>query len=531
MIIDNVRLYQPGGQENPEETYAVEFDGHYIHAIYPSPYQGNEPTIDGENRVLAPGFTDSHMHLLRYGLLVKELDLREARSFQEMKEMIENHYETLEEGQWIFGKGFNDDLFEDRDEPLTAVDLNDIQVDAYIYLIHEDGHECVISERAMELLAEEKEFERIPEAFKERDTSGNMNGRFKDTAVHFINHRFWGRDKEEAKEALLSAFPHLCSHGITGVHTDDRSFIGSFARLYEAYTELEKEGNLPIDVQLHHYSFHMDDIVTFIENETMRTGDGTERVTVGSIKIFLDGTQRLHTASMRNPYPDDPSKSGPLIYRQEEINDMVLYAARNQMQVAMHAIGDRAVEQAVEALEQEGAATHDLRHRIIHAQTLAPDLIERIAASGAYIETQPSFLLGEWDKKDKWTPEELLPYADAYKSMKEAGIPITLSSDLPIGSLNPMVTIGTAVTRQDLDNRPEEGWMPQEKLSVDESFHGMTIAPQYLEFKEYRKGKVAPGYQADFVLLDQHPLEVNPEDLKHIKVLETWQKGHQTYST
>ncbi|SIS49247.1 hypothetical protein SAMN05421687_106120 [Salimicrobium flavidum] len=529
MIMDNVRIYQPQGEEAPEELYAVAFEGDYIQAIYPSPYQGEEPVVDGESRVLTPGFNDSHMHLLRYGLLVKELDLREARSFKEMKEMIESHYEVLEEGQWIFGKGFNDDLFEDRDEPLTAKDLEEIQVDAFIYLIHEDGHECVISERALELLEKEREFDRIPEAFKERDESGNLNGRFKDTAVHFINHRFWGREVGDAKEALSAAFPHLLAHGITSVHTDDRSFIGSFKRLYEAYTELEQEEKLPIDVQLHHYSFHKEDIEDFVENEEMRTGDGTGKVTVGAIKIFLDGTQRLHTASMRNPYPDDPSKTGPLIYAQEELNDMVRYAARNQMQVAMHAIGDRAVEQAVEALEQEEACTPDLRHRIIHAQTLAPDLINRISTSGAYVETQPSFLLGEWDKKDKWTPKELIPYSDAFQSMKKAGIPITLSSDLPIGSINPMVTIGTAVTRKDLDNRPEEGWMPQEKLSVNEGFYGMTIAPAYLEFKERRKGKIAPGYQADFVLLDQHPLETEPEELKNIKVMETWHKGQRTY--
>ncbi|AKG05160.1 metal-dependent hydrolase [Salimicrobium jeotgali] len=530
MIIDNVRIYQPSGEEKPEELYAVEFEGEYIKAVYPSPYQGEGPVIDGESRVLAPGFNDSHMHLLRYGLLVKELDLREADSFKEMKEMIQKHYGVLEEGQWIFGKGFNDAGFEDLERPLTAKDLNDIQVNAYIYLIHEDGHECVISENALDLLKEEKEFSRIPESFKERDTSGQMNGRFKDTAVHFINHRFWGRDKEEAKNAIKAALPRLSSYGITSVHTDDRSFIGSFARLYEAYTDLEQEGNLPIDVQLHHYVFHKDDITEFVEKETMRTGDGTASVTVGAVKLFLDGTQRLHTASMRNPYPDEPSKSGPLIYNQKEVNEMVRYAAQNQMQVAMHAIGDRAVEQAVTALEQEEACTKDLRHRLIHAQTLAPDLIGRISASHAYVETQPSFLLGEWDKKEKWVPEELVPFSDPYKSMKEAGIPFTLSSDLPIGSINPMVTVGTAVTRQDLEDQPEGGWMPGEKLTVDESFYGMGHAPAYLEFKEYRKGKVSPGYQADFVLLDQHPLESPPGRLKDIKVTETWHKGIQTYA-
>lgn len=529
MIIDKIRLYEPTHPFNREGTFAVEIEGEKIKSITKSPYQGNDEVLDGEGKVLAPAFNDSHMHLLRYGLLKKGLDLTQASSWKEMKELIENHYDQLEEYDWIFGKGFDDSQFEDIDNLLTAKDLNDIHVNAYIFLLHEDGHECVISEQAMELLKKEKAFEKEPDVFKETNENGEWIGRFKDTAVHYIKHHFWGRSVEDAKEALVAAFPYLSEYGLTSVHTDDLNFIGSYEKLWQAYTSLEQDGKLPIDVHLHHYIFNINDLHQYLSENTKRTGDGTKQVKVGAIKIFLDGTQRLKTAAMRNPYPIDPATEGTLIYDQEQLNEMVRVASENGMQVAMHAIGDRAVEQAIIALEQQEARTKQLRHRIIHAQTLAPDLIKRLRKIKPYIETQPSFLLGEWDKKENWTPQQLVPYCDAFQSLMSEHIPLTLSSDLPIGALNPFISIYTAVNRMDLEGNPKGGWMPQERLSVKDSYAGFTKVPAELEYKDHEKGKIEAGYQADFVLLDQHPEDVEVDNLQHVQVLETWHRGKLVY--
>ncbi|SDO90853.1 amidohydrolase [Halobacillus aidingensis] len=529
MILDNIRIYQPYQTYESDRTYAIKVEGEKIVAIYDSPYNGEEDVVDGRGRTLSPSFSDSHMHLLRYGLLKKELDLTQVTSWEEMKAVVENHYDELQQYDWIFGKGFNDGNFDDIDHLLTAKDLNEIQVNAYMYFMHQDGHECVISEQAMELLKKEEDFKKEPDEFKEKDEHGLWNGRFKDTAVHYIKHHFWGRSAEDAKEALKKALPHLSEHGITSVHTDDINFIGSYERLWQAYTELEQEGALPIDAQLHHYVFNINDMKKYIEENDIRTGQGTPQVTVGSFKIFLDGTQRLYTAAMRNPYPVEPSADGRLIYTQEQLDEMVKYASDNNMQVAMHAIGDRAVEQAITALEKSKEGTKRLRHRIIHAQTLAPDLIARLRELKPYIETQPSFLLDEWSEKGKWTPESLLPYCDAYQSLLKEHIPLTLSSDLPIGALNPFTTIFTAVNRTDLNGNPEGGWMPQERLSLEDSFKGFTQTPAELEYKEEEKGKIELGYQADFLILDKHPEEIEPEKLKDIKVLETWHRGKCVY--
>ncbi|WP_028782959.1 amidohydrolase [Thalassobacillus devorans] len=528
MIVDNIKMFRP--YHNDGQTCHIELENGIITSITPGRYQGHEKDVhDGKGQVLAAGFNDSHMHLLRYGLLKKELDLTEITSWQEMKEAVQNHYKEMEEYDWVFGKGFDDGSFDDLDHLLTADDLEEIFPGKYMYFMHQDGHECVISRKALELLKKEEDFKKEPDIFKERNVHGNLNGRFKDTAVHYIKRHFWGRSVQDAKIALRKAFPHISKHGITSLHTDDLNFIGSYEKLWQAYTELESEGELPIDVHLHHYIFDKNDLDEFVKENTIRTGDGTKQVKAGAIKIFLDGTQRLHTSAMRNPYPDKPDTEGVLIYTQEQLNGMIKTAAENNMQVAMHAIGDRAVEQAVTALEMPEAKTKELRHRIIHAQCKAPDLIERMKKVKPYIETQPSFLMEEWMDKDKWTPEDLLPYCDAFNSLIKSHIPITLSSDLPIGTINPLVSIYAAVTRTDLDGNPEGGWMPQEKLSLSDSFHSFTSVPAELEYQEHLKGKIEPGFQADFVLLNKNPWNVEVSDLKDIEVYETWHRGRCVY--
>jgi predicted amidohydrolase YtcJ len=531
LIIDNVRLYDGHEYTQSELNYHVILEDGKIKGIGKgrTPEKGTHVT-DGKERVLVPAFHDSHLHFLRYGLMKRELDLRNVTSWEHMKEEVRTYYPEMEEGDWIVGRGLEDSGFTDRDSLLEAKDLDELHLHTYMFFLHEDGHECIVNHKVMDLLKKEEGFKDIPEDFKEKDGRGEWTGRFKDTAVHFIKHHFRSRSTEDAKDALLYGIPHLLRHGITTIHSDDLNFIGSYERLWDAYTSLEKEGKLPIRAYLHHYIFKKDDLKDYLANHTYRTGEGTEQVKVGAVKIFLDGTQRLHTAAMRIPYHDKEDTSGNVVYTQEQLNDILRLAGENSMQVAMHAIGDRAVEQAITALEQPGARTDLLRHRIIHAQTVGQDLLSRLEKLNAVIETQPSFLLSEWDKKEKWVGKDLLPYCDAFKSFKRSNIPFTLSSDLPIGSLNPFEGMFAAVNRTDLEGKPRGGWQPQEKLSIDEAFRGYTSVPTLIElYENNNEGRLVKEERADFLLIDRHPLEVDKEKIHQIKVVETWISGKKVY--
>ncbi|MCF6136797.1 amidohydrolase [Pseudalkalibacillus berkeleyi] len=533
MIIDNIRLYRPNKNDDPDQVHHIHIEEGKISEIKKgrSPEQGVD-VYDGDKRTIMPSITDSHLHLLRYGLMKTELDLRGVTSWAELKREVNEYYPYMEEHDWIIGRGLEDDQYSDLDHPLTAKDLEEIHLHKPMFFMHRDGHECVVNQTVLNKLKNEDTFlKKVPEDFIEKNDDGEWNGRFKDTAVHYIKRHFRSRPKDEAKEAIQAAVPFLLENGVTSVHTDDLNFIKDYKILMESYQELEWEGKLPVDVFLHYYIFQKEDLNEFLNAFDIRSGEGSEKVKVGAIKIFLDGTQRLHTAAMRIPYHDKPETAGDVIYSQEELNEIVRVASQNNMQVAMHALGDRATEQAIIALEQPEVNVNKLRHRIIHAQTLGPDLLDRMRDLKPYIEVQPSFLMDEYDEKAKWVGENLAPYCDAFGSLESNQIPYTLSSDAPIGDLNPFVSVFGAVNRTDLNHNPEGGWVPSEKLTIDQAFYAFTYTPRLLEFQEKHKGRLEKGYQADFLLIDQHPKKMHERELHNIKVNEVWVKGKQVYSS
>ncbi|WP_245208078.1 amidohydrolase [Sediminibacillus dalangtanensis] len=529
-ILDNVRLYRPGEKGTPDDLYHMKIEEGFITGIYKgTATERDEHTIDGRQLVVAPAFNDSHLHLLRYGLMKKELDLRQVTSWTDMKQIIQDRFieEEMEENDWVIGRGVIDSQFTDLDHLLTAADLDELEYNKPMFLLHDDGHECIVNHKALSIIQENDGLAEGHDPFIEKDEDGRWTGRFKDSAVHFIKFHFRQKSKQEIYEAVQDAIPHLSKMGITSVHTDDLNYAGDYQRLWSAYTQLEKDGKLNIDVQLHHYVYKLTDIQAYLEANSKRTGDGTKQVKVGAFKIFLDGTQRLHTSALRQPYHDKPDTKGNLIYPQEELNEMVKTADQNGMQVTMHAIGDRAVEQAITALENTG--THRMRHRIIHAQVLAPDLLERLQQLKPFLETQPGFIMEEHDQTVEWVGKERERYCNPWATVHQLQIPFTGSSDSPIGPLAPLMNMFAAVNRTDKQDNPEGGWIPEEKLSTDAIFRAYSETPAWLEFHEHRKGKLKPGYQADFILLSDHPTEIQPAELKHLQVAATFFRGNCIY--
>jgi predicted amidohydrolase YtcJ len=459
----------------------------------------------------------------------KELDLRHISSWEDMKKEVNDHYnkKVMKEHDWVVGRGLDDSKFDDIDHLLTAKDLEELEHKRPMFFLHEDGHECVLNEEAMNIVKKKDDMEKNHAPFIEKDDDGNWTGRFKDTAVHFIKFHFRGKTEEEIYEAVKDAVPHLLEKGLTSVHTDDLNFVGDYHRLWNTYLDLEKNGDLKIKVFLHHYTFNIDDLKRFLKTFDKRTGEGTDHVKVGSIKLFLDGTQRLHTSALRKPYLDKPETSGNLIYSEEDLYEIVKLADDNNMQVAMHSIGDRTVEEALNVLEKVGVKK--MRHRIIHAQVLAEDLLDRLEKLKPYLEIQPGFLMGEYDQTADWVGKEQEKYCNAWQSVNQRKIPYTGSSDAPIGPLSPMVQVFAAVNRTDLNHQPEGGWLPEQKLTVDQIYHSYTATPAELEFQESEKGKLELGYVGDLLLLEEHPNMVDTKDLKDIQVKSVWIDGEKVY--
>lgn len=528
-IIDNVHLYRPQHDDDPDQIHHVIIENGKIEAVGKGESSEDaDQVLDGHGRTLAASFNDSHQHLLRLGLMKTELDLRHVLTWQETKYQIEQGIDDriLDEHDWIIGRGLRDENFKDIDHMLTADDLDEIDVNKPLFVQHDSGHECVLNHKALEIVEDEEELS-PDNPFVETDDDGNLTGRFTDTAVHFIKFNYRDKNEKEIRVAVRSAIPQLLKHGITSVQTDDLNFAGSYRRLWKAYREMEEKGSLPLKVFLHHYIYNIDNMKHFISHSDMRTGDGTDRLRVGAFKIFLDGTQRLHTAATRQPYHDKPDTKGNPIYSQAELNEMVGLADRNEMQVTMHACGDRAAEEAITAIEQEGSPK--LRHRIIHVQTLAPDLMKRLKNLNCSVEIQPGSMANEYDRYKQWFGEELAPYCNMANSIAELGIPFTSSSDCPVDPLDPQHNIFVGVNRTTTQGKPLGGWMPQEKMPVDVAYKSYTETPAQLEFKESSKGKIDEGYAADFILLSHNPKKVSEEGLKDINVEETWIDGERVF--
>lgn len=528
-IINNVHLYRPQFDDDPDQIYSIVIENNKIKTIEKGIKDGGAAEIlDGHEKTLAASFNDSHLHVLRMGLMKAELDLRQIRTWQETKYEVKmgiNH-RILNENDWIMGRGLKDNTFKDIDHLLTADKLDEIETDKPLFLLHESGHECVINHKALKIVEHEEELS-PDNPFVETDDNDNLTGRFTDIAVHFIKFNYRKKSEEEIRIAVQSAIPYLLKNGITSVQTDDLNFAGSYPRLWKVYRKMEKKDDLPIKVYLHHYVYDIDAIKHFISHNDRRSGDGSDRLRVGAFKIFLDGTQRLHTAAVREPYHDKSGYKGNPIYTQEELNEMVGLADRNGMQVTMHACGDRAVEEAVMAIDQVGSPK--IRHRIIHVQTLGPDLLKKIADTHCYVEIQPGSMAGEYDKYEKWFGKKRAPYCNMANSIAQAGIAFTASSDCPVDPLNPPHNISVGVNRTTPQGDPHGGWMPQEKMPIDVAYKAYTETPAWLEYKESSKGRIEKGFAADFILLRNHPKRVSKDRLKDISVAETWIDGERVF--
>lgn len=527
MIIDNVRLYRPYIDDG-NQIYHIHVENGVFKAIRKGrTTESGDRVYNGQGRTLMASFNDSHIHYLRLGIMKSELDLREAKTWQQFQEAVHNHYKDIMHHDWIVGNGMLDNEFTDIDHLLTADDIDKLGFQKPAFFLHDDMHECVVNHIALDMIKDDKALHEHHDVFIEKDEEGNWTGRFKDTAVHHIKYYFRDRSVSEVMDDLRGGFDDLLSHGITSIQTDDLTFVGSYDRLWQAYRTLEDNGELPVKAYLHHYVFHKYALDYFLNSTSLRTGQGSDRVKVGAVKLFLDGTQRLRTAAMGHPYPTNEDTRGVLLYTDDELREIVNLADDNDMQLTMHAIGDRAVEQAVGVLQ--GVGVKRMRHRIIHIQTLRPDLVQSLKELKPYVETQPVFLMKEYDKKADWVPNSLVPYSDAWGTVMREGIPFTSSSDAPISPISPHLGIFAAVNRTDEHHNPAGGWMPQEKLPLDDAYRSYTETPAFLEFQEREKGKIEEGYAADFILLDKHPKEVPSKSIKDIQVCETWIDGSRVY--
>lgn len=523
--------------ELPLREAFVEQDGVFVYAGSNEEAvklaETGDQLVDLQGNFVCSGFNDSHMHLLGFGNALSCAPLSaHTGSLKEMlsclKEFLKNH--PPRENGWIMGRGWNQDYFSDESRMPDRRDLDQVSAVVPICAVRACGHCLVVNTRALEILGITGETEQPDGGRIGMDEEG-PDGRFFDNAMDLVYDRMPAPDKEDVKNMILAACQALNSYGVTSSQTDDYCAFRTvpWTMVNEAYRELEEEGKLTVRVYEQSNFTSLDGLREFVEAGN-RTGTGTDFFRIGPLKMLGDGALGARTAYLSRPYADDPSTCGIPVFSQETMDEMVEYANEQGMQVAVHAIGDACLDRVLGAYEK-ALASHlreDHRHGIVHCQITRPDQLKKILDLHLHVYAQSIFLDYDIHMVKERVGEELASTSYSWKTLLNGGGTVSNGTDCPVELPDALACIQCAVTRKTL--RDQAGpYLPEERFTVQEALDSYTSAGAYASFEEERKGKIAPGMMADFVVLGQNPFETEETALKDIPVLATYLNGKMVY--
>jgi predicted amidohydrolase YtcJ len=454
--------------------------------------------VDLRGRCVVPGFTDAHVHFPTWALGQRDLGLDGVPSLAEALDRVRGAAPTA---GWIRGQGWRSAGWEA--EP-TKEALDEVTGETPTALWAKDLHSLWLNSAALALAEGDLDVEG---GVVERNGRGDPTGVLREEAAWRFRERFPSVSEDEWLEVTRAGVRLAHSRGVTAVHDKD-GWIGAPG----IFQQLQQRDGLTLRVW---QSLPWKKLAE-LEAVGIRSGFGDDFLRLGYLKVFMDGTLGSQTAWML----DD---SGVRITTGDELAEIVRAGARAGWPVAVHAIGDRANREALDAFAatKDDWAPRGLRHRIEHAQCLAPEDLGRFAELGIACSVQFSHAPSDRDLAERFWPDRL-EGAYAFRSLRESGALVANGSDAPIEELDPLAGIRAAVTRT-IDER--HGWRMEEALTVEEALHATTVAPAWLAGDERRRGKLVPGYLADLVVLSRDPVECPPEELETVEVVATMVGG------
>ena len=470
--------------------------------------------------VLLPGFVDGHCHLLWCAAAAAQLDLRDVDSLDELARRVARRAAELPPGTWIEGYGWDQSRFDPPTWPERAL-LDRAAPEHPVLLRRVCRHVAVANSAALAAAGVHRETPDPPGGRFVRDPeTGELTGLLEETAIDRVAAARPEPGFEERLAGLLEVIRTAHAAGITAVHSHDVHRPGELGDVVALYAAARRRGR-PLRVAL--------DVGWAAFGDARRwgpSGHGDEWLRMGSIKFFADGSLGGRTAALREPYHDgDGVERGLLRHPPEELAARVAEAAAAGYQVAIHCIGDRAIDVALEAVAAARGRGGPGRHRLIHVQVMAPEHPRRLAAAGVVAEIQPRFLASDLAFVEERLGPERCRYAYAWRSLIDAGVPVSAGSDAPIEPLPPLEGVQAAITRDDLAGHPPGGWHPEQRLGVGEALKAYTAGAAYGALAEGLWGSLLPGAAADAVVLGAAPWRVAPGELRSIPVLATYVGG------
>lgn len=482
---------------------------------------------DMRGRTVLPGLTDAHLHLQHYALSLQKINC-ETDTLNECLRRVEERVRAAQPGEWILGHGWNQNNW--FPSPLgrgargegwpSAADLDKIAPNNPVYLTAKSLHAGWANSAALKLAGITPSSPDPVNGQLQRDDKGNLTGILLETAMMLVDKIIPEPSVESIVEAIEQAQPLLWRMGLTGIHDFDRRAC------FMSLQQLHAQGKLKLRVTK---SIPIEDLEHAVELG-LRTGFGDDWLRIGSVKAFMDGALGPHTAAMFQPYANEKENRGILNMDAEELFESGRQAVGAGLSMAVHAIGDRANHEVLDAYEQLRRFERDrnlppLRHRIEHVQILHPDDAGRLADMGIIASMQPVHATSDMHMADQFWGERA-QHSYAWNTQLKNGAQLAFGSDAPVESPNPFLGLHAAVTRQRADGSPgSEGWYPEQRLSMQQALEGFTLGPAYAAGMETRQGKLAPGYLADLIALEKDPFTHPASDLLEMESSATMLGG------
>lgn len=477
--------------------------------------------INAGGKLVIPGFNDAHVHFSDTGAQLSRVDLRSSKSPEEFVQRLKAFIATQPKGRWILGGRWDHENWTPANLPTAAL-IDAISPDNPVFVTRLDGHQALANSVAMKLAGVDRNTKDVEGGVIVRDAQGNLTGNFKDAAEEYIQRVVPERSYDEELEYAQAASDWAAHFGVTSVQSMEEGTN------FGAFQELERRGTLKTRL------YGCTPLVDY--QRWVKTGVhyafGDSFVRVGCLKGYADGSLGSTTAWFFEPYLDSPGTSG--VPRAEVTGSMrqnMIAADKAGLQVMVHAIGDKANATILGFYEDVAKANgpRDRRYRIEHAQHLRQEDIRRFGADKVIASMQPIHLADDGRWAGKRLDDKRLKGTYAFRSLLDAGATLAFGTDSPVASLNPLLGIAAAVTRQTADGKNPNGWFPEQKITVNEAVRCYTLGSAYAEFQENVKGTLEVGKLADMIIISDDIFKIDPTKIEAAKVLTTVMDGRVVY--
>ena len=464
--------------------------------------------VDLGGRCVVPGFNDAHVHFPSWSAAQREVRLEGTTSLDEALARVSEAVSAVEPGRWLRGRGWRSGDWQPLVEP-TREPLDRVTGDTPTALMARDYHSLWLNSAALARADGGSPLE-VHGGVVERDERGEPTGVLREESAWSFRDNYLLPTDDEFLEAMRAGLKLAAARGVTAVHDKD-GWLGA-PRLWR---RLEADGVLTLRV----WQSLPADYADRLGELALPAGIGSDLLRLGYLKAFMDGTLGSQTARLLDG-------SGVEITSRDELVNIIEQAAEARWPVAVHAIGDAANKDALDAFEQTQESWRSLRPRIEHAQLLAEEDVARFGELGVAASVQFSHAPSDRDIADRlWAGKTDRAYA--YRSLLDSGALVANGSDAPIEELDPLAGIRAGVLRS-LDER--EGWHPEQAVSIQAALEATTVNPAWLAGDEKRRGKLVPGHLADLVVLDRDLLAIPPEELPEVEVVATMVGGRWVHN-